>query len=76
MNDTMNYDWYDCPVENLPYDYPDWNNQFFCPLCRPWYKDQESTPEHGIMTDLYTFAASTDENDNTVVGTTLCGPIF
>ena len=32
-------------------------------------------PTNAVLTDLYTFASSSNENDSIVVGITLCGPI-
>ena len=44
---------YDCPN---PANVPDWNNKFYNPLCRGWYKDQKKTPFQTTMTDLYEWA--------------------
>ena len=42
---TLEFHWnlldnpeYDCPVSELPHNFPNWNNKMFSPLCRPWYK--------------------------------------
>ena len=28
---------YQCPVSALPFEYPNWNEKFYSPLCRVWY---------------------------------------
>ena len=47
---------YSCPEEELPISLADWNDKNYSPVCRGWFKDQKANPDHGTLSDLYTFA--------------------
>ena len=53
MYTEMNNKGYDCPKENTPLDFATWNNKWYSPHCRPWYKNQKSHPNQGTLSDLY-----------------------
>ena len=55
-NETMKSEDYNCPVENLPFDYSDWNSKWYSPVCRKWFKDQHENYDRGTLSDLYLFA--------------------
>ena len=60
---------YSCPVEELPYAYPEWNPKWYSPLCRPWLKEQKSAPDQNTLSDLYIQA------NEQAFGMTACAPI-
>ena len=60
---------YSCPVEELPISPADWNDKNYSPVCRGWFKDQKANPDHGTLSDLYTFA------EDGSLGLTQCAPI-
>ena len=47
---------YSCPATELPFSYPGWNEKWYSPVCRPWFKDQRDNISHGTLSDLYPFA--------------------
>ena len=61
---------YVCPVEEFPFEYKNWDNKWYSPLCRPWYKNQRENQKQNTMSDLYTFANAER------LGITPCAPIF
>ena len=30
---------YLCPASELPFEYSDWNEKWYSPVCRGWFKD-------------------------------------
>ena len=36
---------YVCDETAFPFEYDGWNNKWYSPLCRGWYKEQASKPE-------------------------------
>ena len=34
----LNISSYECPASSLPISYPDWNEKWYSPLCRGWYR--------------------------------------
>ena len=61
---------YDCPAEDLPFTYPNWQKDWYSPVCRPWYKDQKNKPSHAVMTDIYEFPSGKEQ-----YGLSNCQPI-
>ena len=61
---------YFCPVDLLPYEYPDWNEKWYSPVCRGWYQEQFKKQDQNIITDLYIYA------DGIEYGVTTCAPIL
>jgi hypothetical protein len=43
---------------------------FYNPVCRGWYKKQQSNPDVAVMTDLYEFAG-----ERVLLGMTFCVPL-
>ena len=60
---------YECDLNSMGYDYENWQNHWYSPVCRGWYRLQADNPDHSTVTDLYTFADGTD-------GLTACAPIL
>ena len=60
---------YNCPADDFPFEYSDWDPYWYSPLCRGWYKLQQSKPRQNTMGDLYIFASGE------VFGLTPCAPI-
>lgn len=48
---------YSCPASELPFEYSDWNEKWYSPVCRDWFKEQRETLKHGTLSDLYLFAS-------------------
>ena len=46
---------YNCPKEELPITPPNWNEKWYSPVCRDWFKEQKATPNHGTLSDIYTY---------------------
>ena len=61
---------YDCPVEVFQFEYPGWNNKWYNPLCRPWYKEQKVKFNQNTMGDLYRFSSAN------ILGISPCAPVF
>ena len=51
--------------------YNEWNQKWYSPLCRPWFKKQSKTIEYGTLTDPYLFAHPPGQ-----MGITPCMPII
>ena len=51
---------YQCQAEDLPFTYPEWEEYWYSPVCRPWYKDQKMMPAHAVMTEIYQFPSGKD----------------
>ena len=60
---------YSCPVSDLPFEYPNWKDKWYSPICRPWYQLQKDNPRQTTLGDLYQFANSD------IQGITPCAPI-
>ena len=62
---------YSCPIDELPFDYDNWNDKWFSPVCRGWYQQSVRDFPKGIVSDPYIQAAPDD-----VIGVTPCMPIM
>ena len=46
---------YNCSREDLPIDPPSWNEKWYSPVCRDWFREQKAAPNHGTLSDIYTY---------------------
>ena len=61
---------YSCPASEIPFSYPEWNEKWYSPVCRDWFKDQRASISHGIISDVYAFAKESE------MGLTQCMPLL
>ena len=66
----MTTEGYSCPISELPFEYSDWNEKWYSPVCRDWFKKQRDDKYHCTLSDLYIFAHGTQ------FGITECAPIL
>lgn len=59
---------YDCDFSELPFNYPGWDRKWYSPICRDWFKEQESHPTRNTLGDIYINTANE-------FGLTPCAPI-
>ena len=55
----------------MPFEYSDWNEKWFSPVCRGWFKHSRDNPKHGTLSDLYLFASGEEQ-----YGLSQCMPIL
>lgn len=67
MVDDQNYV---CRASDLPHEFSNWNDKWYSPVCRGWYKEQEQKPKQNTLSDLYIFA------NGSIFGMTPCAPIY
>ena len=60
---------YFCDGSNLPFEYPNWNNDWYSVACREFFKEQLRKPSQSTMNDLYKFIFGAE------FGLTPCSPI-
>ena len=66
---------YECPASVIPYSsYLNWDKKFLSPVCRDWFIDQEATPQHTIISDLYEPADG--RQDVGAFKLASCSPVF
>jgi hypothetical protein len=58
-------DW-NCDISHM---YPDWDTDWFSPLCRAWYIDQAENEDRSTVTDLYQYSDGS-------FGLTMCSPVY
>ena len=59
---------YDCEFNELPFYYPGWDPKWYSPICRDWFKEQESHPTRNTLGEIYINSAKE-------FGLTPCAPI-
>ena len=46
---------YNCLGSDLPITIPNWEEKWYSPVCRDWFKEQKAAPNHGTLSDIYTY---------------------
>ena len=62
---------YQCPASVLPFEYSGWDEKWYSPVCRGWFKDSLSAGNRGIISDPYMMAGF-----NNTIGITPCMPLL
>ena len=47
---------YKCPESMLPFEYSNWNEKWYSPVCRDWFKESMSAGNRGMISDPYMMA--------------------
>ena len=55
----------------LPFDYNNWNEKWYSPVCRGWFQESMSAGNRGIISDPYMMASQTN-----FYGITPCMPLL
>ena len=67
---------YKCPAGEIPYihDSAWWDDKFLSPVCSDWFIDQESTPQHTVVSNSHISAATLEDRSSLSLAS--CSPIF
>ena len=67
---------YECPASKIPYaDFRKaWDKKFLSPVCRDWFIDQEATPQHTVVSELYESANTRGDVGESKLAA--CSPVF
>ena len=69
FNESLDLTDYKCFEEDLPIEPPEWDEKWYSPVCRDWFKDQRAAPTQGTLSDLYIYTEGQ-------LGLTQCAPII
>ena len=56
INTPMTSESYQCPASVLPFKYSAWDEKWYSPVCRGWFKDSFAAGNRGIISDPYMMA--------------------